>query len=185
MTTLALLDAASRRRSPATLPGHHSGWDILAANALGYTLFSGAGAASGRTVNLSRYVFLDERARSFYADWDAAADDSIVLLRAEAGRDPNDRDLTDLIGELATRSEPFRRRWAAHDIRAVRTGVKHFHHPIVGDLALTFEALDLQANPGLTTVVWSAERGSTSEEGLRLLGSWAATIAAEQQSQVR
>lgn len=157
-------------------------WDILAANQLGYALFCEAGAAPGRPTNLTRYVFLDERARRFYADWDAAADDAVALLRAEAGRDPHDRALTDLIGELATRSEPFRHRWAAHTIRTVHTGIKHFHHPIVGDLALTFEAMELQATPGLTVVVWNAEPGSTSEETLRLLGSWAATTAAEQHS---
>jgi transcriptional regulator with XRE-family HTH domain len=157
-------------------------WDILAANQLGYALFCETGAAPGRPVNLNRYVFLDERARRFYPDWDAAAGDAVTLLRAEAGRDPNDRALTDLIGELATLSEPFRRRWGAQAIRAVHTGVKRFHHPIVGDLALTFEAMELQADPGLIVVVWDAEPGSRSEEALRLLGSWAATTAAEQQS---
>jgi hypothetical protein len=107
-----------------------------------------------------------------------------VLLRAEAGRDPHDRDLTDLIGQLATRSESFRTRWPR--MTAGRcTRASRLHHPIVGELALSFEALDLQADPGVTVVTFSAEPGSTSEEALRLLGSWAATTAAEQQSLAR
>jgi hypothetical protein len=156
-------------------------WDILAANALGYALFSESGAAPGRPANLSRYVFLDERAQRFYTHWDAAADDIVTLLRAEAGRDPHDRDLTELIGELATLSEPFRTRWAAHAIRALHTGVRHLHHPVAGDLALAFEAMDLTADPGLTVVAFSAEPGSASDEGLRLLGSWSAPAAAQPQ----
>jgi len=99
-------------------------WDILAANTWGYALFSEVGAAPGRPANLSRYVFLDERARTFYA-----VNDVVTLLRAEAGRDPDNRQITDIIGELATRSEPFRIRWAAHAIRALNTGVRHLHHP--------------------------------------------------------
>ena len=157
-------------------------WDILAANPLGYALFSDVGAAPGRPANLGRYIFFDERSKSFYADWDAAADDLVTLMRGEAGRDPHDRELTDLVGELATRSEPFRKRWGAHTIRTLHTGIRRVHHPIVGDLALSFEALDVRADPGLTVLVFSAEPGSTSDQALGLLGSWAATAAAEQQS---
>jgi transcriptional regulator with XRE-family HTH domain len=157
-------------------------WDILAANGLGYALFSDVGAAPGRPANLSRYVFLDERARNFYADWDRAADDIVTLLRAEVGRDPHDRDLTALVGELATHSEPFRRRWAAHSIRSLHTGVRPVHHPVIGELSLSFEAMVLTANPDLTLIIFTAERGSASAEALHLLGSWAATTAAEQQS---
>ena len=100
---------------------------------------------------------------------------TVALLRAEAGRSPYDRDLSDLIGELSTRSETFRTWWAAHDVRFHRTGVKCFHHPVVGDLSLTFEALDLTAD-ALRITAYSAEPGSPSEDGLRLLASWAATL---------
>jgi hypothetical protein len=173
-----LIDAMTH--APAVVK--NGSWDLVAANQLGYALFSDVGAVPGRPANLARYVFLDERAGSFYADWDGAADDIVVLLRTEAGRDPYDRQLTDLVGELATRSEDFRRRWAAHDIRALHTGVRRLHHPTVGDLALTFEAMNLNADPGLTVLAFSAEPGSKSEEALHLLGSWAATHAAEHQS---
>src|SRR3954463_14122534 len=98
-------------------------------------------------------------------------------LPAEAGRDPHDRKLTDLIGELATRNERFRQRWAARAVRVQDTGIKHMHHPVVGDLSVVFEAMELKADPGLTVSTYGAEPGSTSEESLRLLGSWPATEA--------
>ena len=98
------------------------------------------------------------------------------MLRAEAGRDPHDRDLSDLVGELSTRSEDFRVRWAAHNVRAHQTGAKRFHHPVVGDLTLTYEMLELTADPGLQILALSAEPGTTSQDALNLLGSWAATV---------
>jgi MmyB-like transcription regulator ligand binding domain len=88
----------------------------------------------------------------------------------------SDRDLSDLVGELATQSEAFRIRWAAHDVRFHNTGVKQFHHPVVGELSLSYNRLDLAADHGLTIFTYAAEPGSRSEEALNLLGSWAATI---------
>jgi hypothetical protein len=104
------------------------------------------------------------------------ANDTVAMLRAEAGRDPYDRDLSDLVGELSTRSEEFRVRWAAHNVRAHQTGAKRFHHPVVGDLTLTYEMLELTADPGLQLLAFSAEPGTTSQDALSLLGSWAATV---------
>ena len=112
----------------------------------------------------------------FYPDWDDAADTSVALLRTEAGRDPYDRGLTDLVGELSTRSEAFRTRWAAHDVRLHRTGVKHFRHPAVGRLDLTFDAMEIPTDRGLTMTCYTAEPGTASEENLKLLASWAATM---------
>jgi transcriptional regulator with XRE-family HTH domain len=146
--------------------------DIFAANRLGYALYSEMDLAPGRPANHARFVFLDPRARRFFLDWERAADDTVAMLRAEAGRDPHDRNLTDLVGELSTRSEDFRARWAAHNVRAHQTGAKRFHHPVVGDLSLTFEMLELAADPGLHLLALSAEPGSTSQDALNLLGSW-------------
>ncbi|MCW2721901.1 MAG: hypothetical protein JWR81_5723 [Pseudonocardia sp.] len=106
----------------------------------------------------------------------------MALLRAEAGRDPHDR-LSHLVGELSTRSETFRTRWAAHNVRAHRSGVKHFHHPAVGDLDLTFEAMELSADPGLSLLAYSAEPGSASQDGL--LAGLAATPDLEQPADTR
>jgi transcriptional regulator with XRE-family HTH domain len=150
--------------------------NILAANRLGYALYSEMDLAPGRPANHGRFVFLDPRAKRFFLDWNRAADDTVAMLRAEAGRDPHDRDLSDLVGELATRSEDFRVRWAAHNVRSHQTGAKHLHHPVVGDLTLTFEMLELAADPGLHLLAFSAEPGSPSQDALSLLGSWSVTV---------
>ena len=149
--------------------------DILAANRLGQALYSDLFDDAVRPANHARFVFLSPRAQRFYANWDRAASDTVAILRSEAGRDPYDRNLSDLIGELSTRSEEFRTRWAAHNVRIHRTGVKDFHHPVVGDLSLTFEMMQLTADTDLAILAYSAEPGSRSEEGLNLLASWAAT----------
>ncbi|MCO5996258.1 helix-turn-helix transcriptional regulator [Actinoallomurus rhizosphaericola] len=149
--------------------------DILAANRLGRALYADAFSESGRPANLARFAFLDPRSTDFYADWETAADDTVAILRSAAGGNPYDRDLSDLIGALSTRSEDFRSRWAAHDVRFHRTGTKKLHHAVVGDLTLSFEALDLASDPGLTLLAYTAEAGSTSEDALRMLASWAAT----------
>ena len=125
--------------------------------------------------NTARFVFLDPRAATFYVDWERVATDVVAVLRAEAGRDPYDRELSDLVGELSTRSELFRTLWAAHNVRRHDTGLKRFRHPVVGELDLTFEAMELAADPGLTMFVYTAEPGSKSEEALNLLASWTAT----------
>jgi MmyB-like transcription regulator ligand binding domain len=150
--------------------------DILAANQLGRALFSELYAAPARPVNNARFVFLDPRAEAFYGDWERVAGECVAILRWAAGRDPYDRDLSDLVGELATQSEAFRTRWAAHEVRFHNTGVKHLHHPVVGELSLSYNRLDLPANHGLTIFTYTAEPGSRSEEPLKLLGSWAATV---------
>lgn len=150
--------------------------DILATNALARALYSEMYVDPVRPVNHARFVFLDPRAHDFYRDWERAANDTVAILRSEAGRDPYDRPLSDLVGELSTRSEEFRTRWAAHNVRLHQTGVKHVHHPVVGDLSLTFEMMELRADTGLTILMYTAEPGSRSEEALNLLGSWAATL---------
>ena len=149
--------------------------DILAANRLGYALYSELYASPSRPVNVARFVFLDPRAHRFFLDWPTAANDIVAALRAEAGNNPYDRDLTDLVGELSTRSEEFATRWVAHNVRFHRSGLKDIHHHVVGDLHLSFDVMELPADPGLSVIVYSAEPGSPSEDGLRLLASWAAT----------
>jgi transcriptional regulator with XRE-family HTH domain len=153
--------------------------DIVGTNRLGRALYSQHFDSPHGPPSSARFAFLDPRARTFYVDWDRIANDVVAVLRAEAGRDPYDRDLSDLVGELSTRSETFRTLWAAHDVRRHDTGVKRFHHPVVGDLTFTYEALELVADPGLTLFVYTAEPGSRSEEALRLLGSWTATLEEE------
>lgn len=149
--------------------------DIVAANPLGRALYAPVFDNPDWSANIARFNFLDPRAQDFYPDWDAALDTSVALLRTEAGRDPDGRELRDLIGELATRSDAFRTRWGAHNVRLHRAGTKHFHHPVVGDLELTFDAMDLPGEAGLTLTAYTAEPASPSEDALAVLASWAAT----------
>src|SRR3990170_233986 len=149
--------------------------DVLAANDLGAALYSPIYADPARPANTARFVFLDPHATEFFRDYDKAANDTVALLRAEAGRDPYDRDLSDLIGQLSTRSEEFRRRWAAHNVRIHTTGVKLLHHPVVGDLDLPFESLPVPADPGQSLLTYTAEPGSPTQDALHLLASWTAT----------
>lgn len=156
--------------------------DLLAANRLARAFYTDVYDTPGNRDNLARFQFLDPAARRFYPDWDQAADIAVAILRTEAGRDPHDKDLHDLVGELSTRSDEFRTRWGAHNVRRHGTGTKHFHHHAVGDLTLAYEGMDLAAEPGLTLTVYTAEPGSPDEEGLRLLAAWAATREAGEPS---
>ena len=136
----------------------------------GRALFSELYVNPARPGSTARFVFLDPRARGFYADWNRAAGET------EAARDPDDRDLSDLVGELSTKSEKFRTLWAAHNVRLHNSGVKQLHHPVVGDLSLNCNGLELAGDPGLTIFVYTAEPGSNSAESLNLLTSCAATV---------
>ena len=153
--------------------------DALATNQLGRAFHAHLFDGSGRPVNFARFVFLDPRAQEFFADWERAAKDVSALLRLEAGRNPFDRELSDLIGELSTRSEEFRGLWATHDVRLHTKGEKRFKHPLVGELELSYNRIDVAADPGLMIVTYTAEPGSRSEEALRLLASWTATAEDE------
>jgi len=157
--------------------------DILATNRLGRALYSPlldhqSTAGTSGTANTARFAFLDPRGREFYCDWEQTARDMVGVLRTEAGRDPYNRGLTDLVGELSTRSEDFRTLWAAHTVHVHRTGSKRLHHPVVGDLDLTYEVLDLPSDPGLTLIVYTAEPGTPTADALTLLASWSATLDA-------
>lgn len=153
--------------------------DLLAANHLGRAMYSDLYLDPAAPPNFARHIFLDSAAQRFYPDWDLAADMSVANLRTAAGKDPHDKNLHDLVGELSTRSEEFRRRWGAHDVRTHGTGTKNFHHHLVGGLTLAYESLDLRAEPGLTMTVYTAEPGSPTAQALDLLASWAATENAD------
>jgi len=149
--------------------------DILAINPLGQAVFSEMYVQPQRPANFGRFVFLDERARGFYRDWDDAAQQTVALLRTEAGRSPHDRVLSDLIGELSTRSDQFRTLWAAHDVREHRTGIKRITHPVVGDIDLSYEAMELSSARELLLIAYTAQPGSPSNDAIRMLSSWDAT----------
>jgi transcriptional regulator with XRE-family HTH domain len=149
--------------------------DVLAANQLGEAFYAPQFDDPVRPVNGARFVFLNPKAKDFFVDWDTIANDCVGILRAEAGRAPYDKRLSDLVGELSTRSEEFRVRWATHHVKLHHTGVKRFHHPVVGDLTLEYEMLDAPGDPGQKLLVYSAEPASPSHHALQLLASWATT----------
>jgi len=155
--------------------------DLLASNALGRAVYAPIyeDTPPGQPVNTVRFLFFSPRARVFFVDWNKAAADVVANLRTEVGRDPHDRLLHELIGDLLAQSTEFSTLWASHDVRYHDTGFKTVHHPEVGDLDLTFETMDLPADPGQALIVYGAEPGSVTENSLRLLSSLAATTAAE------
>jgi hypothetical protein len=150
--------------------------DLLTVNHLGRAMHSSLyDRHDADPPNFARYTFLDDDSHRFYPDWNGAADTCVAILRTEAGRDPHDKDMHDLVGELSTRSEEFRRRWNVHNVRYHGAGVKLFHHNVVGDLELAYESVDMISEPGLTLTIYAAEPGSPTAHALALLGSWAAT----------
>lgn len=169
---LRLLDAVTE--APAII--RNSYYDYVAANRLGRALY--APVFADPAPNSARFAFFNPAAHDFYLDWDKVTREFVAAMRGDAGRNPYDKRLTDLVGELSTRSETFRTLWAAHDVRYHRTGVKRLHHPVVGDLELTYEAFELPADPGLQLSTYTAEPGSPSEDALKLLATWAATADA-------
>jgi hypothetical protein len=149
--------------------------DLIAANTLGRAVFAPLyDAAPDGIPNTARFLFLNAEARDFFVDWPKAAADTVANLRTELGRDPFNAGVTTLIDDLNRGSAEFRSLWKAHDVRHHDTGFKDLHHPVVGDLHLTFEAMELPADPGQMLIVYGAEPGSATADALRLLASWSA-----------
>ncbi|RDI63542.1 helix-turn-helix transcriptional regulator [Nocardia pseudobrasiliensis] len=151
-------------------------YDVLATNHLARALFSPVLADPRRPANTARFVYLTpEAAAEFFLDYHRIAGDMAAKLRMQAGRDPHDEELIALVGELSTRSELFRQRWASRDVRLHRSGRKRMRHPIVGRLDLDVESLELPAEPGLHLSVYTAPAGTPTADKMALLASWAAT----------
>jgi transcriptional regulator with XRE-family HTH domain len=167
---LRILDSIT---SPAIV--RNSRVDYLAANALGRALYAPVFDSGEQPANSARFTFLDPAAQEFYVDWERTAKDLVAHLRSEAGRNPYDRGLSDLVGELSTRSPEFGTWWAAHNVRYHQSGTKRLRHPVVGELELAYEVMDVSADEGLTIAAYSADPGSRSAEALDLLASWTAT----------
>lgn len=168
----------------ATAPAYvrDSRMDVVATNALARELHAPVyqfARLTGTAPNLGRFAFLDPAGQAYYADWQQVAHDCVAALHAAAGRNPYDKALTDLVGELSTRSDVFRTMWATHDVRLHRTGTKRLRHPDVGVLTLDYDVMELVADPGLTMVVYSAAADAPAADGLALLASLAATRSHE------
>lgn len=169
----ALADAPAWVRN-----GRH---DIVASNRMGRALYAPVFDDPRRPVNTVRFTYLNPKAHQFWRDYETIANDAAALLRLEAGRNPHDPELIRLVGELSTQSELFRERWASRDVVLHRSGIKRLHHPIVGDLDLNYESMELPSEPGLVMNVYTAPAGSPSADALLVLASWAASQEAEHQ----
>ncbi|WP_405828456.1 helix-turn-helix domain-containing protein [Streptomyces sp. NBC_01176] len=154
--------------------------DTLAANPLGRALYSEMYTDPACGGNVARFAFLNPAARRFYTDWERMARFAVGALRVEAGRKPYDRELTNLIGELSTRSDPFRVLWGSHDVHVFRDSTKRLNHPLVGDLELDQETLSLPDESGLSVVVYSSPPGTPAADALKLLTTWSATTGRKQ-----
>lgn len=166
---LRLLDAITE--APALIRNNY--FDYVAANPLARALYAPIFAEPNP--NSARFAFLNPAAPDFYVEWEKNTQELVATMRGEAGRNPFDKRLTGLVGELSTRSERFRTLWAAHNVRYHRSGVKRIQHPVVGELELSYEAFELPSDPGLTMSTYTAEPGSSSADALKVLASWAAT----------
>ncbi len=154
--------------------------DVLAWNVLGHALLAGhlpsdSPDSPGSRPNLTRMLFLDEHYRELYTDWNEEAQLAVASLRLVAGRHPDDRGLTELVGRLTVQCDEFASRWAQHPVRTCTSGVKRLHHPLVGAMDLSFENLVIPGTSGQRLIAYTAEPGSPSEAALRLLGSVAAS----------
>jgi len=156
--------------------------DIVATNELGRALYA-SHFDDDQPPNVARFLFLnEEQARQFWPEWERLADDVVAILRVQAGLNPNGPGLVELIGQLSTRSDEFRTRWAANNVRAHRAGIKIFNHPLIGHLALPAETMTINAGADHTITVFTPQPGSPEHDALRLLASWNAdTVAADEQ----
>ncbi|MEH0575996.1 MULTISPECIES: helix-turn-helix transcriptional regulator [Streptomyces] len=161
---------------PAFVKNHR--FDMLVANPLGRALFSEMYADPVCGANTLRFAFLSPAARRFFVDWERIARGAVGALRVEVGKNPYDRELSNLIGELSTRSDAFRVMWGAHDVHVFHDGTKRFRHPVVGELELDFESMNLPDGSGLVVALYNAAPGSAAEDALKLLASWSATAEA-------
>jgi transcriptional regulator with XRE-family HTH domain len=150
--------------------------DIVAMNQLARALYAPVLADPRRPANTTRFVYLvPDAAEQFFVDYDRIAKDAAAMLRLEAGRNPHDNALIELVGELSTRSERFRREWASHDVKFHRSGHKRLRHPIAGQLDLDYESMELSSEPGHYLNIYTAAAGTPTADALKLLASWAAS----------
>uniref|UniRef100_A0AAU2VLN5 Helix-turn-helix transcriptional regulator n=1 Tax=Streptomyces sp. NBC_00008 TaxID=2903610 RepID=A0AAU2VLN5_9ACTN len=146
--------------------------EILASNRMARALLGDETTLPPEERNMARIVFLDPNSRELYVDWECKAVELVSALRLCAGCWPDDPLLSALVGELSVKSEEFRTLWAAHTVQEKGYGTKRLHHPLVGDLTLSYETLKLPADQDMSLVTFHAAPGSPSEESMRLLGSW-------------
>lgn len=147
--------------------------NVIASNQLWRALFDNMDGHPGRRPNIARWTFLDPRSTEAYPGWATVAREIVHTLRASAAVQPGDTRLTQLLGELSARSEEFATWWAENRVFERSRGAKHVRNAVVGDLHLNYDAFAVVGSDDLTLVVYTADRGSPSEDRLDLLAAWA------------
>ncbi|WP_340378237.1 helix-turn-helix transcriptional regulator [Streptomyces sp. SS7] len=158
--------------SPAFVIGRCT--DILGWNRLAAALWTDFGRYPEPERVFVRLLFTEPWMRELYVDWEEVTRLAIAQLRMESARYPDDQPLTALVEELSARDAQFRQWWTAHDVAMRGKGVKKLRHPVVGELTLDWNTLTCGTDPDQHIIVWNAEPGTASHDGLRLLASWAA-----------
>lgn len=149
--------------------------DILAWNHLAAALLADFSQIPEGQRNSARMLFTDPAMRDLYADWETVARTGVAFLRMEAADNPDDPSMTALVEELSEKDPQFREWWAAHHVAHHAMGTKAFRHPVAGDLTLDWEALACPTDPDQQLIIFTAEPGTSSHEGLRFLACCAAT----------
>lgn len=170
VATLRLLEMFDQVWSPAFVLGRRL--DVLAHNRMAGALITEFRELPAPLRNQARFVFFDPHARELYANWNEVASDTVAMLRLDAGRYPDDEKLSALVGELSIRSVEFRSWWSNHNVERRTTGTKSYHHPLVGDLTVRYQALNPSGDPDQILIVYTTEPGSADETSLRLLANW-------------
>jgi transcriptional regulator with XRE-family HTH domain len=165
----AVLDSVT---GPAFVLGRRM--DVLAANRMARLLLADFEAMEPARRNMARWIFLEPEVRELYVDWDTVAKETVAILRFDAGRHPDDPQLSDLVGELSMKAPEFAGWWAEHDVEDRTFGSKRYRHPTVGELRIDYEAMRLPDDNDQLLLIYTTERGSRSEQALQLLGSWGA-----------
>ncbi|WP_410672300.1 helix-turn-helix domain-containing protein [Amycolatopsis sp. cmx-4-68] len=159
--------------------------DVVAWNAAAAALFTDFARYPANRRNYVYLLFADPQMRALHVDWEEAARTAVAALHLEAARDPDAPELADLVGELAVHHPEFRTWWAAHHVTSTGYGVKHYRHPVVGELTLDCDMWESPDGSGQRLMVLTAEPGSPAHEALGILASWTAEPAAEEPTSPR
>jgi transcriptional regulator with XRE-family HTH domain len=168
-----LIDALET--APALVLGRRA--DVLAQNRMAKALFTDFGQKPATQRNYARWMFLEPESRSLFVDWEAQARATVESLRLEAGNDPADRAMAELIADLKSQCREFATWWDEHRVYQRTHGSKELRHPVVGDLTVEYETLAMPGDPYTTMYIYTTEPNSPSSRALSLLASWSMTTA--------
>lgn len=143
--------------------------DFVGWNAAGLRLLPGLSDLPVSQRNAARYGFLHPAARELFVNWEEQVTGLVTGLRQLSATEPAATDVSDLVAELAEASTDFRRLWDRYDIDLYVTGSQELRHPLVGELTIDYQVLEIQGEGGLTLMAYHAEPGSPEYEAFARL----------------